>query len=82
MNMISTKNIGDMEFEEALKELEDISKSLEEGKSSLKESVDLYERGTLLKKHCDSILESTQLRINQISSDKDGSIDIKEISIV
>jgi exodeoxyribonuclease VII small subunit len=80
--MISNKNIDNMEFEEALKELEDISKILEEGKSSLKESVSLYERGTLLKKHCDSILESTQLRINQISSDKDGNISIKEISSI
>lgn len=80
--MISNKNIDNMEFEEALKELEDISKILEEGKSSLKESVTLYERGTLLKKHCDSILESTQLRINQISSDKDGNISIKEISFI
>ena len=80
--MISNKNIDNMEFEEALKELEDISKILEEGKSSLKESVALYERGTLLKKHCDSILESTQLRINQISSDKDGNISIKEMSSI
>ncbi len=80
--MIPDKNINNMEFEEALKELEDISKILEEGKSSLKESVALYERGTLLKKHCDGILESTQLRINQISSDKDGNIGIKEISSI
>jgi exodeoxyribonuclease VII small subunit len=64
------KNINDMEFEEALKELEEIVKILDEGKSSLKESVDLYERGTVLKKHCDKILETTQLRINQISCDK------------
>jgi len=80
MNMVSNKNINDMEFEEALKELEDIVRILEEGKSSLKESVDLYERGTSLKKHCDGILESTQLRINQILSDKNGNITISEMS--
>ncbi|GHU19363.1 exodeoxyribonuclease 7 small subunit [Alphaproteobacteria bacterium] len=75
------KDISKMEFEDALKELENIVKVLEEGKSSLKESVVLYERGTLLKKHCDEILESTQLRINQISSAKDGNIKIEEISV-
>ncbi|GHT98123.1 exodeoxyribonuclease 7 small subunit [Alphaproteobacteria bacterium] len=75
------KDISKIEFEDALKELENIVKVLEEGKSSLKESVVLYERGTLLKKHCDEILELTQLRINQISSAKDGNIKIEEISV-
>jgi len=77
--MTHTKNIDEMEFEDALKELEEIVKILEEGKSSLKDSVDLYERGVMLKKHCDKILDSAQLRINQISADKDGSITINEI---
>lgn len=77
--MPSKKSIEEMEFEETLTELEEIVKILEEGKSSLKKSVDLYERGTLLKKHCDEILESTQLRIEQISSGKDGTMSIKEI---
>jgi exodeoxyribonuclease VII small subunit len=60
-------DIDQMEFEQALRELENIVKILEEEKSSLKESVDLYERGSKLKKRCDSILESAQLRINKIT---------------
>jgi exodeoxyribonuclease VII small subunit len=79
--MKSKKDIDGMEFEEALGELEKIVKILEDGKSTLKESVDLYERGTMLKKHCDRILESTQLKINQITSDKDGNIHIDEINM-
>ena len=74
--MKTFKDINEMEFEEALKELEEIVKTLEEGKSTLKESVDLYERGTVLKKRCDAILESVQLRINQISVDKEGNISV------
>jgi exodeoxyribonuclease VII small subunit len=71
MKELSDNNsIETMEFETALKELEEIVGLLEGGKSSLKESVDLYERGVALKKYCDKILESAQLRINQISSDK------------
>jgi exodeoxyribonuclease VII small subunit len=68
-----------MEFEQALRELEDIVKVLEDGRSSLKESVDLYERGTLLKKHCDGILESVQLRINRIFCDRDGLLNEVEV---
>ncbi|MBQ7673411.1 MAG: exodeoxyribonuclease VII small subunit [Alphaproteobacteria bacterium] len=80
--MTEKKNIDKMEFEEALEELENIVKILEDGKSTLKESVDLYERGTMLKKHCDQILESTQLRINKISVDKDtGGISVSEIDL-
>ncbi|MDR1561379.1 MAG: exodeoxyribonuclease VII small subunit [Holosporaceae bacterium] len=71
------KEIDKMEFEDALKELEEIVAILEEGKSSLKNAVDLYERGIKLKKHCDKILESAQLRINQISSDKNNNIVIE-----
>jgi exodeoxyribonuclease VII small subunit len=76
--MVNKNDISKMEFEEALKELESVVKILEDGKISLKESVDLYERGILLKKHCDGILESTQFRINQISIGKDGSVGIED----
>ncbi|MDR3180236.1 MAG: exodeoxyribonuclease VII small subunit [Holosporaceae bacterium] len=74
-------DISKMEFEDAIKELENIVKILEEGRSTLKESVALYERGTVLKKHCDGILESTQLKINQISSDRDGNISGEEMDV-
>jgi exodeoxyribonuclease VII small subunit len=73
-SMAQNEDVNQMEFEQALKELEDIVKILEEGKSSLNESINLYERGSVLKKRCDGILESAQLRINQISCDKDGTI--------
>lgn len=80
--MSENKNVQEMEFEEALAELEEIVKVLEEGKSTLKESVDLYERGVMLKKRCDNILEATQLKINQISVDKEtGAISTTEVDL-
>ncbi|MDR2268385.1 MAG: exodeoxyribonuclease VII small subunit [Holosporaceae bacterium] len=79
--MTLNADINEMEFENAMKELEDIVKILEEGRSSLKESVSLYERGIMLKKHCDKILESTQLRINQVSSDKDGNTTVEHLDM-
>ena len=74
-------HIDKMEFEDALRELEEIVKTLEEGKPSLKTSVDLYERGVLLKKRCDKILELVQLRISQISSDKNGAVSIQPMEV-
>ena len=80
--MAEKKDVEKMEFEEALKELEDIVKVLEEGKSTLKESVDLYERGIVLKKRCDQILEETQLKINQIAVDKEtGTVSVNEVDL-
>ncbi|MDR2157888.1 MAG: exodeoxyribonuclease VII small subunit [Holosporaceae bacterium] len=79
--MTPHEDIAQMEFEQALQELENIVKVLEEGKSSLQESVNLYERGVMLKKRCDNILGSVQLRINQISSDKDGTINVIETEL-
>jgi exodeoxyribonuclease VII small subunit len=79
--MILSEDISKMEFEQALKELEGIVKTLEEGKASLNESVNLYERGIMLKKHCDNLLEAVQLRINQISCDKDGVVKQSEMEL-
>lgn len=79
--MTEKKNIGDMEFEEAVAELESIVKTLETGNVPLDDSVKLYERGTLLKKHCDSILENAQMRINQISASKEGNVSIEKSNL-
>lgn len=79
--MAEEKNINDMEFEEAMGELDRIVKNLEAGNVPLKESLRLYERGTLLKRHCDSILESAQLRINQIAAEKDGNAVIEKSNL-
>jgi exodeoxyribonuclease VII small subunit len=79
--MIPSEDVSKMEFEQALKELEGIVKTLEEGKASLNESVNLYERGVMLKKHCDTLLEAVQLRINQISCDKDGVMKQSEMEL-
>jgi exodeoxyribonuclease VII small subunit len=79
--MILSEDIVRMEFEQALKELEGIVKALEEGKVSLNESVNLYERGVMLKKHCDNLLEAVQLKINQISCDKDGVMKQTEMEL-
>lgn len=73
------QDIDKMEFEEAISELESIAKALEDDRPTLKESLRLYERGTLLKKHCEAILAAAQLKINQITVDKNGTINVSEV---
>lgn len=79
--MPERKNVEKMEFEEAIGELEEIARTLEEGKASLKDSVQLYERGVSLKKRCESILDAVQMKISKITADKNGEISIKETEI-
>ena len=45
---------GDLPFEKALEQLEEIVRRLERGDVPLDESVAIYERGEVLKKHCEA----------------------------
>ncbi len=70
-----------MSFEEALTELEEIVRDLESGKAPLDQSISAYERGTALKKHCESKLRDAQLKIEQINLDQDGNVSKQPIEI-
>ncbi len=64
--------IETLSFEAALAELEKIVRSLEAGTEPLDKSIELYQRGDRLKRHCEARLKAAQARIDQISIDADG----------
>ena len=70
----SQVNVEKLSFEEALGELETIVRDLETGKAKLEDSITSYERGTALKKHCESKLSEAQSKIEKISIKEDGSL--------
>ena len=61
------EDIGAMTFEDAMKELEDVVKRLEDGEIPLNDSIELYVRGDLLKRRCESALAEAQARIDEVS---------------
>ena len=65
-------DIDGLSFEAALAELEAIVRSLEQGQAPLDESIELYQRGDRLKRHCEARLKAAQARIDQISVDAKG----------
>ncbi len=67
-------DIAKMSFEDALKELESIVTELEQGKVELEKSIEIYERGTQLKAHCEAKLKDAQARIEKIVVAADGSV--------
>lgn len=65
-------DIDGLSFEAALAELEAIVRSLEQGQAPLDESIELYQRGDRLKRHCEARLKAAQARIEKISLGPDG----------
>lgn len=71
------EDIAALSFEAALAELEQLVKQLEDGKSKLDDAIGAYERGSLLRRHCESKLRDAQLKIEQITQASDGAIAAK-----
>lgn len=66
-------DIKDMSFERALKELESIVTRLEKGDVELEESIAIYERGEILKEHCDRLLRQAEAKVEKLTFAADGS---------
>ena len=66
--------IAALSFEDALAQLEDIVGQLETGQAKLDEAISSYERGALLKRHCEDKLKQAQARIDRIVEAADGAI--------
>lgn len=67
-------DIAALTFEDALRALEDIVRKLESGEVPLDATMDLYERGEKLRKHCQARLDAAQLRIDKIVAGGDGQV--------
>jgi exodeoxyribonuclease VII small subunit len=65
--------IAELSFEDALQELEQIVKRLEAGSGKLNDAISSYERGALLKRHCETKLREAQARVDKIVIGADGS---------
>ena len=57
------EDINNMNFETALKSLEEIVNQLDSGEIDLDKAVEAYERGTKLKEHCEKKLTQFKLGI-------------------
>lgn len=69
-----------LSFEQAMAELEKLVKQLEDGKASLQDAISAYERGSLLRQHCERQLRQAQLKIEQITQQADGEVTAKDFN--
>lgn len=70
-------DIGALSFENAMGELEQIIRNLENGKISLEESISAYERGVALKNHCEAKLNDARMKIEKISLGPNGALSVQ-----
>ena len=76
---INENNINNLSFEEALEELENITESFEDGDSTLENAVNLYNRGVVLKKHCEKKLKEAKKKIDEVKINSEESSREKKI---
>lgn len=73
------KNITDLSFEEAMKEFEQLVRHLEEGRTTLDQTMVAYERGIALKNHCESLLKKAKSRVDTIAINAEGVVSLTNI---
>jgi exodeoxyribonuclease VII small subunit len=60
-------------FEQAIKELTGIVGKIEQGEITLQDSIQQYERGMTLIKHCRKILQEAEKRIEKIAEESESN---------
>ncbi len=74
-------DIAKLSFEDALEQLEEIVRELEEGSGKLDESIKAYERGAYLKHHCESKLKEAQSRVEKVVLSGDGEARLESLNL-
>jgi exodeoxyribonuclease VII small subunit len=64
--------INKLTFEQAIHQLKDIVSKIEQGEIPLQDSLEQYEKGMALIKHCRGILQKAEKRIEKISREEPG----------
>ncbi len=68
------RKIGTLKFEDALRELEALVESMEQGNLSLEESLKAFERGIELTRNCQKSLEEAEQKV-EILTQKQGVLE-------
>lgn len=74
-------DIRKMSFEQALEELKQIVERLEQGQGELDQAIQAYQRGALLKQHCEAKLRDAEQKIAKISLGPDGSVSAEDMDV-
>lgn len=65
-------------FEESIRRLEEIVRSMEKGDVALDESLKLFQEGTELVRSCGKLLDEAQMQVKLVMTAQDGSPVLEE----
>lgn len=60
-------------FEQSMRRLEEIVRSMEKGDVALDESLKLFQEGTELVRNCGKLLDEAQMQVKMVMTAQDGS---------
>jgi exodeoxyribonuclease VII small subunit len=69
--------VEDLNYEQAFTELESIVADLESEEHSLDDALALFERGQALAKHCTTLLDKAELKVQQVSGEELTPFDLE-----
>lgn len=78
---MADKQMKNINFEEALSELDEIVQKLETGNQPLEVAMELYNRGNILTKHCDKMLAEAKLKVEKLVKSGGGKISATEFDV-
>ncbi|GAB4406860.1 MAG: hypothetical protein Kow00123_19570 [Anaerolineales bacterium] len=70
--MSQNADIAALSFEEAFRELEALVEQMEAGNLPLEDTIRLFERGSLLARHCQDLLDKAELKLKLLTESPDG----------
>lgn len=68
-------------FEDTMKQLEEIATQLEKGNLTLDESVEKFEEGMKLSKQCSKTLEEAEKRITILLKNEEGNLEEQNFTV-
>ncbi|MEJ2634190.1 MAG: exodeoxyribonuclease VII small subunit [Calditrichia bacterium] len=66
-------------FEQAMKRLEEIARSLETGDISLEDSIKTYEEGIKLIEFCQAKLNEAEKKVQKLGRNAEGSLEVTDM---
>ncbi len=75
------KNLENMDFEQALKSLEQVVKELEDENISLENAMEKFEQGIKFSSFCLKKLNQAEKKIEELTKTEDGKLITRELEI-
>ncbi len=75
-------DIKKLKFEEAMSELEQITRQLEQDTQGLDESINAWTRAMALRTHCENLLEKARLKVEKIVPQEGGNLKLTDLDEV